>query len=649
MNKAKIKYSDFETYLPEREFDERQIEFFKDTFENITTNKDTSKVTCFCGRCGIGKSTFINTFMHSCIGDFAYNVRHEPQGLIIITDRIKRLEELSYSNKHEAKDYWGELFEGFGVDEHYKEFEAQVIVLKSSESFKEQLIEQHYKPILLISTQRYFMLSDEMKEHFFTFNHNGKKLKRDIIIFDEAPIFFETITIDSDNLSKIESALYKGLSEQVDEKDFMIKEYKAFKDRLLDLLREKEKSNKDTNVILYWKDTDCNSVTRNDDLFFKTVSKNMESLSKQYSNFMKDLMCLKEMAENGAIVHTTKKKHGTYDCSFRAVIDNRRHFYLGEDKKFFVFDATADIDPHYNLDYVEIVDGEKYNKNLKMTITNVKVKTSKNVLCKNSKQSNFTTDVISEYLKEKLDNQNDILIVVYSDLQKRFEKEFSNVAYFGNLKGFNDFKDLNKMAHIGMNRFPNLEYFYIYCGCHMDVYRNLVNMTEEESMRFFDSINRYENKEYKEELTDIMLRCMLTDFEQNIFRLSIRNFKNNVSVYVWTFYNSDNDVYSKLSELLEWRYSKYGVAFEYEDTPRKLKTEKIKDRKPPNGKDMTNSQKVLNWLDEREKGSIFKLNKLLSETGLTNDSFNEIKKSNTTIKELFKEMRTDKKGYYKVS
>jgi len=359
MNKTKLKYDDFKTYLPDRNYNSKQLDFFKDTFGILTTNRDTSKVTCICGRCGIGKSTFINAFIHSCISDCCYRIRHEPQGLIVITDRIKRLEELSYSNKREAKESWGELFEDWGINQHYKNFEEKVIVLKSGESFREQMIAQNYKPILLISTQRYFMLNNDAKEEFFSFYNNGKKLKRDIVIFDEAPSFSETVTIDSHNLSEIESALFKGLSDEVEDKDFVIQEYRIFKNRLLDLLREKEKSSKNSNVILYWNDSSCDSITRNDELFFKIVSENTESLNKQYCNVIKDLMCLKEIAQKGAIIHTTKKKHGSYDCSFRLVMDNRKHFYLGEDKKFFVFDATADIDPRYNLDYVEIISGEK--------------------------------------------------------------------------------------------------------------------------------------------------------------------------------------------------------------------------------------------------------------------------------------------------
>lgn len=482
MGKTELTWDDFETYLPENyEFDEKQIEFYKMVFEVLIHNKDTSKVTCFSGRPGIGKSTLIKTFMHCCIGDYFYGRRHEPLGLVVITDSIKRLEELSNGRKdrEEAAKCWGEIFETFGIEDHYKEFEKCVIVLRSntSVSFEKQLSEQYYKPIVLLSTQRYFMLSEQVREQLFRFNYNNKPLKRSIVIFDECPYFSETVTINSKNLTDIESALYEGLSDEVENKKFAIREFKIFKDRLLSQMDEKEDSTKD-NVTLYWKDGRYPTITPNDTLFFEVVEKNRESLTQQYNAILKDLQYLREIAENGAIFNFIKKKKSDkYERSIILVRDNRESFYLGQDKKFFVFDATCDIDPRYDLDYVEIISGEKYNKPLKMTITNVKMATSKNVLCNGKKPSFLTTNSITNYLKNKIHHgigkQRKILIVTYSNLFQRFSKEFDYVGYFGNLKGFNDFKDFCKMAHIGMNRYPPTAYFYIYCGCNMDIYHKL--------------------------------------------------------------------------------------------------------------------------------------------------------------------------------
>lgn len=650
-----LTWEDFETYLPQYDFDEKQMEFFKDTFEIVTQNRDSNKVTCFSPRCGIGKSTFIHTFMHCCIGDYLYGKRHEPQGLVVITDSIKRLEELSNSNKDmiEAEKFWGEIFMEWGINHHYKEFEKNVIVLKSNEPFKEQLIKQHYRPIVLLSTQRYFMLTDSVREQLFSFTYDGKPMKRDIVIFDECPQFAETITINSVNLTKIESALYEGLSDEVSDKEFVIREYKAFKDRLLDQMDEKEKLVKDSNVMIYWRDERYSSITPNDTLLFKVLSENMEALTKQYNCIMKDMLCLQEIAKNGAIFSSVKKKHGNYERCFVLVKDNREYFYLGEDKKFFVFDATADIDPRYDVDYTEIVSGEKYNKQLNMLITNVKISTSKNVLCKGGKNSNKNINTIIDYLQKKLKHgigkQREILIVVYSDLIKRFMKEFNNIAYFGNLKGFNDYKDFYKMAHVGMNRFPNMAYFYIYCGCHMEIYRELMELSEEESLKFFDALSKNHNKEYEYIITQVMLRCMLADFEQNIFRLAIRNYTNTENVHIWTFYNTEDTLYAELSAMIEKRYKPYGAVFEYEDTPEQLKVEKVKDRKPPNGKQMTNAQKIISWREQLPQGAEYKVQTLLKETGLTDKQFQKVKSNNEVLAKLLETDKTDKKGYYKVS
>lgn len=654
MGKTELTYEDFETYLPENyEFDEKQIEFYKMVFEILIHNKDTSKVTCFGGRPGIGKSTFIKTFMHCCIGDYFYGRRHEPLGLVVVTDSIKRLEELSDGKKdrEEAAKCWGEIFKTFGIDDHYKEFEKSIIVLRSNASvpFEKQLLDQYYKPIVLLSTQRYFMLSEQVREQLFRFNYNNKPLKRNIVIFDECPYFSETVTINSKNLTNIESAFYEGLSDEVENKKFVIREFKIFKDRLLSQMDEKEDSTKE-NVTLYWKDERYPTITPNDTLFFEVVEKNKESLTQQYNAILKDLQYLKEIAQNGAIFNFIKKKKSDkYERSIILVRDNRESFYLGQDKKFFVFDATCDIDPRYDLDYVEIISGEKYNKMLNMTITNVKMATSKNVLCNNRKQSFSTTNAITNYLKNKIHygmgRQRKVLIVTYSNLFQRFSKEFDYVGYFGNLKGFNDFKEFCKMGHIGMNRYPPLVYFFIYCGCNMNIYYELKDMTEDESKDFFKSINSNSSK-YQSILDSVMLRCMLADFEQNIFRLAIRNYGNTDNVHIWTFYNNGSDVYNALSSMIEDRYKPYGALFEYEDTPEELKIEKVKDRKPLEGKKMTNAQKVIEWYEKIPKGTNYKIKEILKETGLTNKQFQKAKSKNSVLSDIFISDKTDKKGSY---
>lgn len=74
-SRVNITWDDFKIYLPNYKFDEKQMEFFKNTLESILHNRNTNKVTCFGARCGIGKSTMIHTLMHSCIANFRYEGR----------------------------------------------------------------------------------------------------------------------------------------------------------------------------------------------------------------------------------------------------------------------------------------------------------------------------------------------------------------------------------------------------------------------------------------------------------------------------------------------------------------------------------------------------------------------------------------------
>ena len=53
---------------------------------------------------------------------------------------------------------------------------------------------------------------------------------------------------------------------------------------------------------------------------------------------------------------------------------------------------------------------EKYNKPLNMLITNVKMSTSRNVLCKNNKRANATVNAIIDYLKDKNQIKHNVLL-----------------------------------------------------------------------------------------------------------------------------------------------------------------------------------------------------------------------------------------------
>lgn len=658
------RWEKFKKYLPKYYFDKKQMQFFYKAFDTVMNDKDTDKVTCFSPRCGIGKSTFINTFINYCVGEKQSDT---PIGIVVVTDSIKRLEELSsYGEfKVQEKEYWGEKYKQY-KNYHYHNFMNRVIVLNSTESLQEQMQWQHYKPIVLLTTQRYFMMTDKLREQLFTYSFNNKSYKRNIVIFDERPQFFEQISINTENLSLLESALYEGLNDEVRDKKFVTNQFREFKISLTDKMDELESLNENNRITMYWKDKTCNSITKNDQLFFKIINTNMDLLTQKYSKFQRDMWALQEIMENGAIFNATKKRNGEYRRSFTILRDNRDCFYLGEDKKFFVFDATAEIDPRYDVDYTKICETKSYNKPLNMTITNICMNTAKGYLANDKNADMIKKSLLSE-VDRKLDKVNkkkeDVLVVIYQNFKKWF-KEYKYVGYFGNLKGFNDYKNLDCMAHVGINRFPNMVYFYIYCGTHMRFYRSLQDMTIAESIDFFDKIensreeknendkDRRENTRedfLKLELKHVMLKSMLVDFEQNIFRLAIRNYDNKLPVHIWTFYDIGNEVYKSLSDMIEERYKPYGVTFTYEKTPEKLQIAAVMNRKPPEGKKMTNAQKILQWREQLPKGTEYKIQQLLDETGLTDKQLQKAKTKNQTLRQILDSDKTDRRGYYLVS
>jgi hypothetical protein len=142
---------------------------------------------------------------------------------------------------------------------------------------------------------------------------------------------------------------------------------------------------------------------------------------------------------------------------------------------------------------------------------------------------------------------------------------------------------------------------------------------------------------------------MLADFEQNIFRLAIRNYKNTEDIHIWTFYNKDDSLYQELSQMIEDRYKPDGAIFDYEDAPEELKVEKVKSRKPPNGKKMTNAQKIIDWRESLPSGTEYKIQTLLKATGLSDKQLQKAKSNNEVLSKILELDKTDKKGYYKVS
>ena len=619
-------YTKFKELLPEYISDCKQQQFMKDMFELVTTNRDTSKVTCVSARCGTGKSVFTNTYIRYLTEK--NNNCDMPIGIVVVTDSIKRLSELA------------------NVEDDGK----QIISLNSDEPLKDQMIKQYYKPIVLLSTQRYARLSEEMREQLFYFNYNGQKYRRNTVIFDEKPYFFEIISIGMKNINDIQTALYNGLSDQVEDKEFILSDFKILKERLTYVMDTMEHREVNKNVTLYWYDRNIQKLTSNDELFFKVLNENQEPLIRQYNNIFRDLDSIKQLIQQGGIFNSIKKRNGNYEKNFYIIKDNSDSFYINQDIKFFVFDSGADISPEYDLPYVEILNCNKYAGNINLEIVNVNISSSKNTICRKDNSGNDYLQAINKYIRNQIESRsidNNVLFLTYSDLVKIFQREYSHVAYFGNLRGWNEYKDYKFLFHIGLNRFPNLTYFLLYCGTHPKEYAKLANMPQNKSIKFFEDLNTGASK-YKDAIADIMIHSLLSDFEQNIFRIAIRKPDNEEKVTVWTFYNNGSEIYKRLSNSIEQRYKRFGATFIYEGKPMEWAIEKAQGRKAPNGRGRTNAQIFIDWYMQQSSGRKIKMQDIISETGLKKSSIDELRKSSPSVKQILQRMKTAERGWYQI-
>lgn len=512
-------FEKFRRFLPVN-ISMEQLEFCRQAFHEIANNRDTTKVSVIAERCGIGKSMLIRAFIQYILSPVFINGRETPLGLIVITDSIRRLEGLTKIEQQVSNSAeWEALVH---------RLEQQVGILKSGgEPIATQMTRQEYRPILLMSTQRYFMLDADTREQLFHFRYDDRIVERNLILFDERPYFYENVTITDDTLCDIEKTLRTMLSNDVKEKDFVTAGYENYKKYLQTVMTDRERINKTKDLYLYWKDDLRSTITTDDTVFFKAIEDNAPMLRKKYFNIMRDLRSLQELAQNGAILNSRKKRtNAEYELSFHLVHDNRDCFYLGQNRKFFIMDATADVDPAYDVDYIEFADIKKAMTSVALKIVSVNVNTSKGNMQQMRRRGDKRermSEVISKYITDRISQHDDVLVITFKDDTDLYS-HFNGVGYFGNIKGFNDFKDYTNLAHVGLNRFPDTEYLYLYYGTHPDEYRKLALMSEEESMKILNDVlvNRKDHNRFTDIVRDIARKTILTDFEQNIFRVKIR-------------------------------------------------------------------------------------------------------------------------------
>ena len=577
--------------------------------KHIKEDADTNKLSVLPLPCGVGKSEYIKYLLADAI--------QTNKGLIVVTDSVERL-----------NDYVSNGQDDFLVE--YIQRNLSRISILTADTMSKEVTALNYKPILLMTTQRYFNLDRDEIIKLTT-----GSIKRDRIIFDEKVYLLESRKLTVKSLNDITTALRESLDNTVvdDDKQWLIRQYDQLNTVLQQRLRENEELNNNTanfrREIFF--DADGLKISVDDVKFKDLISKYRTLLRRYNPDVLKDLQAIDKLLIDGAITSQkvkSKSSNQEYQNYFTVVINNI-DMLINVGAKVFVMDGTADISPEYKLNCIDMIDCTQFERDLsKLTINIVDVNTSKGKLTQKGSKTDNLIKSITDYIKSQPQNYDTIF--TYQAIKNKFKDKFKYVNHFGNIKGSNHYREVNNICQVGLNRWSELIYI-LYAneiGCCNDLDKSLIK-------RLYDT----------ETIDRIRCSLILADIEQNIYRCSIRNNGNNQKYNYMILFNTIERSklfkdYQPLVTMIEKRYKPLGATINIIDTPPKFKLLKAEER---NSENETSLQKFNEWFKRQPKGRLFKRSDLKNEIILTDSQFKEIKR--TGVLNCFK---TQKQGVYQI-
>lgn len=617
-----------------------QEKFARETFQYLLTNNDTSKVDIFPARCGIGKSQFIKTLIDYCTdeaelwGDIAQAIP-----IVVITDNLTRLEE--YNSRYCA-----------------------FITSQITATGIEQILQSQEKPIVLLTTQRFAKLDENQLEILFKFKPEKDTLiDRKYLFIDERPTLFTKNIIDIQALCDVETAISNiariNTKQSKAGKQFAEDTFKQVKDKITDFFKDDEKTTTKKASYYFYQPEQLFTDYETKDKFLHYINKqNIQSEMKSNKvDSVNTINCIDDINENGCFYQSKRKTaQQDYKRQFEVIINNIDKFQLGKGKfKTIVFDATADIDSTYfdtiNLRYIPT---QSRRSDEHLNLHYIPIPANKARL--NNTKNMLYLRMICRYLKEQFPKDDNYLLITYQPVVDIIKANnllpaYFKLAYFGNLKGTNDYRGYTKVIQLGFNRFSDFDYFVN--AMILDeskikqknewykMFDMFDGLSETETQNIIDSYTQQRNGNYTDEsMQEVFVNSVLTDFEQNIFRSAIRDANNDKRVDIYMIWGDNYK--DTINQAIENRYK--DIIDEW-DKPSFVDEYKTRARQTQDQK-QTIPQKILQWLQEQPIGKEFKTADILQDLKINDKQFQKAKK-NTTVKSRLSDYQSNKKGYYK--
>ena len=531
--------------------------------------------------------------------------------MLLVTDSTKRLEEIWNSKTdnplltEEEKEF---------IEEHEKE-----VAILTTDTYADTIIKQRKCPVLCMTTQRYFyVLTKEEIKVFLEWENGGELCKRSLIIFDEEPFLNEICDITPKTVNDISSMLYMVLDDdptKQTDKAWCISQWEFFRERFLDKLWQYEQS--PDGRMFYHEESD-HSLTDDDERFFRVIMENRTRIRSDSIDVFKSLWSMKTFVETWSIY--THRSGREYESKFTVYVDNSDKVKeLGA--KVIVLDGTGDISPTYSgLDYIDTREGENFVRSLSHLIIWLgDINTSKTRLSENR---SFVPKAIISYLKTLGYNKDNSAIFTYKQHEAKFNKAFpKKTEHFGNIKGSNKYADEKCIAQVGLNQMQPVHYLCHMLARHDDIRSKLIGLSAKESDTEITRILKETNN-----CSEVMIKHILADIDQNMFRSAIRRVKNRNDVVYYLFYK-DEIVPELKAELIQRYKNKLGASIKYVDEETITAAEREKDNRYVT--------LILKWYYEWD-GSLIRREDILLKLGrMKPDTFKKTIKRSDELNALF--------------
>ncbi len=571
---------------------EKQSKFYYDCTRLILNELNTKNPIIIPAKCGFGKSTFIKTLIETLILH-KDKIDHKYIQMIIVANKIADLDKLKKDIEEKYGKYnnvpyitilqsWNENIACLDKEDPVSNYKDSQNRCNQNCEYKEcplvkQYIEVDYSPILAVTTERFSRMSRENIIDRYKYFHNGTK-KREFIIIDEKPIILRNNSISLNDIHRLKKILLEYPPNR--------NKSSVYSKKKVDILIKLDSIEK--LLISYIKD-----YNEYDNFFILPEMIDFITDWKEVfgNKYYKETDNIEQMFQTGIVWNK-------YKNNFYLVQDTT--FNTG-DIKTFIFDGTASMTLEYRNNTFISIKMEDYKNFDNLTFHVINGSISKSKIKENPEKLAAICDWINSYFHTNtyvISYREALGYKVSQELTKRLQGnkniilDNNKIAHFGNTKGKNLWNKCDNMVQIGWNIFDSGLYIAKYLSLNPDKRENLISLEDnaDEIYSFlkitkgkFDNLGIQVYKEFD----------TIVNFEQEVFRTSIREFSSTGNVDIYVFLN-DNKESEHLKDLTSVRF--WGCKFKKDKT--KI-FEKYDEEKYLNSKGKEDIRKFIEWLDEK--------------------------------------------------